>query len=175
MSDTNIGKDIFKEIDSALEEIGEVVEEKREFAKLHQALSIIENERYRKTLEGILDQVQYLKQNEYTTEAHQEPIGKHYKAGQIFKTKLFPDTSKRFRDLVVKETKYLRMQTSEYNENCGLAIGSVGNLIPMGGEPVKQELYLNALINLIIDFRLSTLPDNQALDFLAQSVLKTKL
>jgi hypothetical protein len=174
MSDTKIKADIFEEIDSVIEEIGDVVEEKKAYAKLHQALSIIEEEEYQKALEGILDQVQNLKENEYTPEAHYKLIKWYYGTGQIFRKKLFPETSQRFKDLVLKEAKFLKMQTSKYDRGCGAAIGSVGNLIPIEGEPEKQEYYLNALLNMVIDFRLNTLSDQQAWDFIAQSVLKTR-
>jgi len=174
MADIRVQNDIFQEIDSFLEEIGELVEGKKDYAKLLKALSIIESQERKEMLEGILDQVQNLKENEYTPEAHYRLIKEYYSAGQNFRTKFFPDISKRFQNLVVKEVKFLKMQTPDYDKKCGFAIGSVGNLIPIEGEPVKQEHYLNALLNMIIDFRLNTLSDQQAWDFIAQSVLKTR-
>lgn len=172
MADIRVQNDIFKEIDSFLEEIGELVEEKKDYAKLHKALSIIESQEHKKALQEILDQVQRLKENEYTPKAHFKLIEKYKQGGQILRTKLLPDTYKRFKSLVLKEVKFLQMEDSNFQAECGLTVGTIGNMIPIEGEPVKQELYLNALLNLIIDFRLKTLPDKQAWDFVAQSILE---
>lgn len=89
---------------------------------------------------------------------------------------LIPSIRKRFERIVLKEVKHVRMQepdNSDLWEICNIAEGAAANIRPLQDESElgKEEVLLNEYLMEILDYRLASLPDEAAWDFVAQSIL----
>jgi hypothetical protein len=89
---------------------------------------------------------------------------------------LIPSVRERFERIVGKEVKFVKMQepdNSDIWEIGDMAVGAAANLQSLKAKKNlgEQEVLLNEYLMEILDYRLASLPDEAAWDFVAQSVL----
>jgi len=185
MSHVEDQKDRLEYVEKWLKEIEEIVDgsklkkaanDKATYESINKMLGSIADDRDRVILQKILSKTRELNVNDYSPKHHIELIISYELVGSVLTGKLSPSLLYRFQQHLNKEVGYLRMQAPDselYKEISNTAVASIANLTPLAETKVsKQQFLLDALFGLILDFRLSTLNEEQAWDYIAQTILR---
>ena len=95
----------------------------------------------------------------------------------ILDEKLSPHVQRRFNKILKKDVEYIRMQEAKNGVGEIMDIADSVRMLadqqqPMLGNLTEQEQIINYYLHKILDFRLATLPEEEAWDFIAQSILE---
>lgn len=147
---------------------------KQKYERLYRTLEILEDVPKRELLRKFLTQIFQMVKDPYDPERHFDNVRSYVKIGELFDEDLISALISKLENHVRKEVKFLQMKEPKYldNEICDLAIGSIQNLTLKREEPTQQQTYEIVLLYEIYNFRLSTLDDEQAWDFMAQTILE---
>jgi len=160
-------------IDS-IESAPQQIKQMKRFEKLKQLITVLEMEQRRELLEKLLLQVRKLNQKTYDTNKHIGLIIYLENVTNRFHQTLVNKLILKLQNLVRSESRYLKMKHQDNNlyvDVCNNAIASIDNLTPLLEKPTEQQIYANVLLNEIIDYRYSTLSNDQSWDFVAQMIL----
>jgi|GEM_PF-3003983 len=159
---------------SAVEEQNDSVLNKSKYERLHGLLEILDDVPKRELLQKFLTQIFQMTKGSYDHELHFENIKCYERIGILFDQDLISALIGKFQRHINKEVKFLQMKETAYigNEVCDLAIGTIHNLTTTYEEPSQQQIYEIVMLYEIFNFRLSTLDDEQAWDFMAQTILE---
>lgn len=121
-------------------------------------------------------EINEMRENGYNTTAWMSLIELYRDISYAIDGKLIPDVQVRFERLIGKEVKYVKMQEpddSDLWEIGDMATGAAANLQPLQGKSNlgEEEVRLNEYLMEILNYRLASLPDEAAWDFVAQSIL----
>jgi len=144
------------------------------YERLYGLLEILEDVPKRELLQKFLTQIYEISKEPYDPDPHFENIKSYKQIGILFGQDLISELISKFQSHIKKEVKFLQMKEKSYigNEVCDFAIGSIQNLSTTPEEPTEQQTYEIVLLYEIFNFRLSTLNEEQAWDFMAQSILE---
>ena len=171
MTDENDNNDILKRLRKAKQSFhkatyGEVEEHKvgspKYFAALNEALS------------KFGDHIRTMAEGQYKSEQAMQLIECYAELSDALEMKLAPEVQKRFKSILKKDVEFIRMKESDngdLNEIADRTRMTSEKQKPMLGELDEQELLVNYYITKILDYRLSTLPEAAAWDFVAQAIL----
>lgn len=135
-------------------------------------IDIIEDKKKKSLLLEILNQIQKLSTETYSTSNHITLIKLFDNLIKNETGYLHKELIEKFHRILFREIRYLKMNSdsNDYFELCDLIKANFDNLTSNNKTPDKQEFFLNYVVVELLDYRLSMLPDYQAWDFLAQSL-----
>jgi len=178
LKNKNLVADALKKAQDAMLSAVEVQKDsvliKRKYERLYALLEILEDVPKREFLEKFLTQIFQMTKVPYDPELHFENIRSYEKIGILFGQDLISALIVNFQRHIKKEVKFLQMKESSYigDEVCNLAIGSIQNLTNVYEEPSQQQKYEIVLLYEIFNYRLSTLDEEQAWDYMAQTIME---
>lgn len=144
------------------------------FRSISNLIEIIKDKKNRSLLLEILNQIQILSTETYSTSNHITLI-------KLFDNLISNETGylheeliEKFQRVLNKEIRFLKMSSDsiDFHNRCDLFKANFDNLTPKNKKPDQQGFYLSYVVVVLLDYRLATLSDNQAWNFLAQSLLE---
>jgi len=157
---------------------GEVEEHKvgspQYFAALEGVLLGLSDEKLSQALNKFGEQVKTMGEEEYTPEQGMQLIRCYAELSEELEMMLAPEVQKRFRNILRKDVEFIRMKgsdNSDLDEIADRVRMTSEKQEPMLGVLDEQEQLVNYYLTKILDYRLSTLPEEAAWDFVAQSIL----
>ena len=146
------------------------------YSSLKTQLDSISDEKLRALLKKMAQLIHQMRGSEYETGNAATLIGLYQGISYSVNGFLIPSIRERFERIVLKEVKHVRMQepdNSDLWEICNMAEGAVANLQSLQDENDlgEEEVLLNEYLKEILDYRLASLPDETAWDFVVQSIL----
>jgi|GEM_PF-2735290 len=183
MADENKKNDIFNRLRKLQQEThkaayGEVDDHRvggpKYFAALQGVLKGINNEKLVSVLKRFGEHVKEMDGEAYTTDSSLKLIKLYTDLSRDLNEQLTPETQNRFREILKKEVKFIRMEESDNNDVREMAEKAKATSYiqrPQKDDLTEQQQLVNFYLDKILDYRLSTLPENTAWDFVAQSIL----
>ncbi|TYP94889.1 hypothetical protein LX73_0182 [Fodinibius salinus] len=157
---------------------GEVEEHKvgspKYFAALHGVLLGISDQKLVEALSKFGDHIRTMGEGEYNPEQGMQLIRCYAELNDELEIMLVPEVQKRFRNILKKDVEFIRMKDSDngdLNEIADRTRMASEKQKPMLGSLDEQEQLVNYYLSKLLDYRLSTLPEEAAWDFVAQSIL----
>lgn len=146
------------------------------FEYLNVLLDSIADPEKRELFKRLSKEIHKMRENGYNTTAWMSLIELYRDISYALDGKLIPDVQVRFERLIGNEVKFVKMQEpddSDIWEIGDLATGAAANLQPLQDKSNlgEEEVLLNEYLIKILDYRLASLPDEAAWDFVAQSIL----
>lgn len=144
------------------------------FAALQGVLKGIHDEKLVGVLKRFGEHVQEINSGEYSTESSLKLIKLYTELSRDLDEQLTPEMQDRFRKILKKEVEFIRMEeldNDDVREMAEKAKATSYIQMPQEDDLSEQQQLVNFYLHKILDYRLSTLPDNAAWDFVAQSIL----
>ena len=183
MADENDNNDIFNRLRKLQQEThkaayGEVDDHRvggpKYFAALQGVLKGINDEKLVSVLKHFGEHIQEMNGDEYDTGSSLKLIKLYLELSRDLDEQLTPEMQDRFRKILKKEVEFIRMEESDNDDVREMAEKAKATSHIQRAQKddlTDQQQLVNFYLNKILDYRLSTLPDNAAWDFVAQSVL----
>jgi len=183
MADENENNDILNRLRKLQQEThkaayGEVddhrVGDPKYFAALQGVLKGINNEKLVSVLKRFGEHIQEMGREEYNTESSLKLIRLYMELSRNLNQQLTPGNQDRFRKILKKEVEFIRMEQSDNDDVREMAEKAKATSHiqrPQKDDLTEQQQLVNFYLDKILDYRLSTLPENAAWDFVAQSIL----
>ena len=134
----------------------------------------ISNPEIRNILKNWANHIHGLQQQDHSPEFSYKLLNTYRNLSIMLNHHLIPEIQERLKRIIKKEVKYLKMQEPDNNDLWEVGDKAIANIAiqqPIHDEFGEQYQIINGYILELLDYRLSTLSDETAWDFVAQSIL----
>ena len=146
----------------------------RTYNRLYILSTIIIDDNLKNDLQNLIQKIYTISENDYSINDQIEWLDKLASTVGSAENVLISKVSKNIRNLTKKEVAFIELhsENDEIIDRIRLIQGSIDNYVHFHRPPTTQQTYINVLVNEAVNFRLLTLSDDQAWDYMAQSILE---